>query len=78
MYQKIKLSRKNHRVKKHFDFIALTLTYAGTFVLVPDPDRTEAVFLKECMGARNREGIGLLYRPARLKGCQNRFRGIYS
>jgi len=25
-----------------------------------------AVFLKQCMGAKNREGIGLLYRPARL------------
>jgi len=26
----------------------------------------EGVFLKQCMGARNREGIWLLYRPARL------------
>jgi len=27
----------------------------------------EAVFLKQCMGARNRIGIELLYRPGRLK-----------
>jgi hypothetical protein len=40
-----------------------------------------AEILEQSMGARNREGIGLSYRPARLhtgKDCQNRFLGIDS
>jgi len=56
--------QKEKPVLRVYDLWDLDSVYGPS--KVSSSHKPEAVFLKLYMGARNRVGIGLLYRPARL------------